>query len=155
MTVYDTKKYLFSQYCIELSQIQPGLSMDSKTIKENCNTYISSKDCSWRNVYCGGELVGFLIIGKSGIEKHPDSDYAIAEAYILPGHRGMGLMTAAVHEYVGAHPGTYSILVLQDNAYAKHFWTKLFNNLGYHAVPLNRDFLRDGDAVELFGFMPD
>ena len=155
MTVYDTKKHLFSQYCAELAQIQPGLPANANIIEENCDSYISSADCSWRNVYYEGELVGFLIIGKAGIEKHPDSDYAIAEAYILPGHRGMGLMTTAVQEYVETHAGTYSVLVLKDNVYAKHFWAKLFRNLGYHATPLNRDCLIDRDFVDLFGFAPD
>ena len=93
MSLYTDKHRLFAAYVKELNSFRPGNEQTEGEAREACDRYISCADCTWKNIFAPdtNELVGFLIFGKSGKEKHPDTDRAIAEAYVTPEYRRQGL----------------------------------------------------------------
>lgn len=158
MSLYTDKHRLYQEYVKELNTFRPGFEMSEEEARESCDQYISSKDCTWKNIFAPdtGELVGFLIFGKSGNEKHPDTDRSIAEAYVTPACRRQGLMSAAVRDYESRHSCRYSLLVIEGNAYAKKYWQKLFADMGYRPVELDDScVMADAERLLLLGFVPD
>lgn len=68
-----------------------------------------------------GEIVGFCLVG-FGSNTHIETDYYIAEFYVLPEYRRIGIATAAVKELLSMLPGKYCYHVLKKNINARHFW---------------------------------
>lgn len=158
MSLYDEKQKLFEDYIKEL-EIYKGAPIyrNNDDISRGCDAYMCSTDASWKNIHTddGKTLAGFLIIGKSGTEKHPDSDFSIAEAYITPTFRHKGLMSGSVQDYVGRHPGTYSLLVYKRNRYALQYWNDIFACIGYTPVSLPEiDLGPMSRYVEQLAFQP-
>lgn len=158
MSIYKKKHELYQEYCRELDLYRSiPIVADDSTVDIWCDDYINDPNCTWRNIFDkeSGDLVGFLIIGKNGSEKHPDADYGIAQAYVKPEFRKIGLMTSAVHEYLEKHNGIYSLLVIKNNEYALKFWSKLFAGADYKTCNLDERFVNDnGDELVLLGFKP-
>lgn len=157
MSLYTDKHRLFAAYVNELNKFRPDNPETETEAREQCDIYISSPDCTWKNIFAPdtNELVGFLILGKSGKEKHPDTDRAIAEAYVAPEYRRQGLMTAAVKDYESRHKCTYSLLVLRENMDALSYWEKLFDEMHYRPYELDASCVdADGDDLILLGFRP-
>lgn len=156
MGAYETKHALYKEYCCELDLFRPiPLAPTDNVIDSWCDDYISGSDCTWRNIFDDDtqEMVGFLIIGKMGDEKHPESDYSIAQAYVKPEYRKRGLMTRAVNEYITKHTGIYSLLVLRNNKKAASFWKNTFENAGYHPYVLSDRYVNNnGEDLILLGF---
>ena len=147
MTTYEQKHALFRDYLEELDTFRDKAVLWNKEENEAyCDECISSPKCSWNNIYDrDGEMAGFLIIGKEGIMKHPDSDYSILEAYIAPHRRGKGLMEEAVKTYVLTHPGIYSLLVIRGNKNALSFWQTLFKKIGGRPYVLSTEYVDPND----------
>lgn len=155
MSTHEQKHSLYTLYLQELDAIQPpAIPRTEKEGWQWCEDYINSGNAEWLDIYSGERLAGFLIIGTAGIEKHPDSDFSIAEAFVLPGCRGMGLMTGKVTEYVKSRPGIYSLIVLKENAYARHVWKEIFAGLGYEGCALDEGCVSNPEEVDLMGFRP-
>ena len=158
MSIYEKKHTLYRQYCEELDLFRPIPLAETDAVLDNwCDCYISATNCSWRNIFNEeNELVGFLIIGKDGCEKHPHADFGIAQAYVDPNYRKNGLMTQAVNEYIEKHKGIYSVLVIKQNEYALNFWNNLFTKAGYVPHELDTRFVNNEDEeLILLGFAPN
>lgn len=160
MSVLNTlRRRLYGAYLLELEQCrdEPRENIPESQIDEWFQEYLDDLWCLWQDIRCGDSLAGFLIIGRGGANCHPDADTAICEAYISPEYRHKGLMRNAVASYVQSHSGTYCLIVLPENRYAKAFWPKLFADLGYEQISLDDCYLCSVEgcaSVELFGFVP-
>lgn len=82
------------------------------------------------------KVIGFLYIGYPP-NCHPDADFYIQEAYIIPEFRHQGYMRNEIQKFVKNNPGRYCLFIINNNAYAKLFWDKLFCSLGYKQCPLS------------------
>lgn len=159
MTMYEEKHMLYQRYVSELNESfsDERYRIPEEDAREDCDEYICDKDATWKNIFSAdGKLVGFLIIGKGGDERHPDSIRSVAQAYVLPEYRRQGLMTAALADYESRHRGVWSLLVIWGNTAAKAFWEKRFAELGYTPVSLDTGYVRDDLRGEfcLLGFRP-
>ena len=156
MSLFEDKHRLFWAYVQELNTFRPGNEETEEEAREVCDRYISSPDCTWKNIFAPDtqELVGFLILGKAGKEKHPDSERAIAEAYVAPEYRGKGLMRECFLDYKSRHRCVYSLLVLKNNEKALEYWKKLFEEMHYLPRKLDPSFVEAGEDVILLGFRP-
>jgi predicted acetyltransferase len=68
-----------------------------------------------------GAVQGFALVNTYA----PDglsSDFAMAEFYIVPSARRLGIGHLAAAATFRHHPGTWSLSVLRDNAAAQRFW---------------------------------
>lgn len=157
MSLYEEKQYLYRRYVDELDGFrETHMHMSEKECREICDSYIQSKISSWHNIYDqpeSGRLVGFVIIGKEYPEKHPDSLRSVAQAYVLPEHRGKGLMTAVMSDYLTRHKGVYSLLILKGNEAAVRFWKSFFGKEGYAETTLWPAAFADEESV-LYAYMP-
>ena len=156
MSMYEEKLALYRAYMLELDGFRetPAFTDDADVIAD-FEAYINSSECSWHNVFDNGELVGFLIMGKSGRFVHPDSIRSVREAYVLPDHRGKHLLRDVLGDYMTRHKGVYSLLVLRRNQFALRFWPTCFKSLGYRPCALSTDCIRsNGDDLILMGFEP-
>ena len=157
MTLYAMKQQLYIDYIKELNTFRKEgepIMPESHAIAV-FDFYVNTKDAKWINIFADyGELAGFLIIGKHNKEVHKDADYAVAQAYIDPKYRHQGLMTDAVKDYVGRHPGVWSLLVMQRNDYAKEYWPNLFEKIGARSIPMDMsDVVDDGDMLVCLGWV--
>ena len=154
--IYNDKQRLFHDYVKELDTFRkmPDMRSDAQ-ISECCDAYMSSKNCTWKNIFDPDtkELVGFVIFGKSGEEKHPDALRSVEEAYLAPASRKKGLVYECLRDYESRHHGVYSLLVIKGNLPAKEYWAKTFKKLGYTPVELEPLQFTD-DETELFGYKP-
>ena len=154
MSLYDEKKQMYADYCKEIEKFyeEPPVGMN---IDDDFRAYTGTKDCSWRNIFAkDGTLAGFLVIGKGGHFCHENASRAICEAYVKPEYRGQGLMTEEASGYLSRHPGTFSLLILKKNDYAKAYWEKVFRNAGFKPVELSSSDISDDivGEVDLYGF---
>ncbi len=157
MGIYNDKHRLFDDYEKELNSFrEAGCEVSPSESNAKCEAYISSSECTWKNIFAPdtGELVGFLIYGKTGAFKHPDAERSMAEAYVAPAYRGKGLMSDVVKDYETRHKCIYSMLVQDKNEYAKSYWTKLFDEIGYKAVELDASKANTEGGLVLMGFGP-
>lgn len=145
----DLRFRLLSDYLDELQDIA-GRSRQSELKKIQYYHEICNSCMEWIDIWSDGECAGFLIIGRKP-NCHPDADFYIAESYILPSYRRKGIMSKAVSEFVRLHSGIYCLLILKRNHYAKAFWKKLFNSLGYKYRYL-RDVGATNETCEQYGF---
>lgn len=155
MGIYLEKHELYREYAKELDRFRNiPINASEEKVRQWCDAYIEDIECSWKNIFSKtGELAGFLIIGKSDIEKHPDADYGIAQAFVASKYRRQGLMSETVKDYIHRHPGTYSLLVLKNNNYAKEFWKKVFLSENYRKADLDTGYVNtNGDDLVLLGF---
>ena len=155
MSLYLDKQKLYEDYVKELNSFR-DYQMDLDETRESFNFYIQTDECTWKNIFDGKELVGFVIFGKGGGEVHPDADRGIAQAYVAPSHRRKGLMEDAVRDYASRHRGIFSLLVIDGNTYAKRYWNNLFTKMNYEAVSLDSSCIiqPEGEHLELLGYMP-
>ena len=67
--------------------------------------------------------VGFLILGNP---PHPDCDFYIQDAYIIPEYQGHGTMSKLIRSLP---VGRYSLFVLENNIRAQTFWKHIFGRV--------------------------
>ena len=156
MGLYNDKHRLFADYVDELNAFRPGNEILPDDARELCDHYISSSDCTWKNIFAEdtGELIGFLIIGKAGEEKHPDAERSMKEAYVVPEYRRKGLMKAVIVDYESRHHSTYSILVQPANEDALHFWEKVYTDMNYKPIELDASKIEVAEEMVLLGYAP-
>ncbi|GEM_PF-6369668 len=157
MGIYNDKHRLFQDYVKELNTFAaPEDAVSESDCAAKCESYISSADCTWKNIFAPdtGELVGFLIYGKTGAVKHPDADRSIEEAYVAPKYRRQGLMSDVVRDYETRHKCRYNLIVQKGNDYAKGYWERLFEQMGYGPIELDKTYIGGREDVLLMGFAP-
>lgn len=71
-----------------------------------------------------GTVVGFCLVG-FGPNTHPDTNYYIAELYILPEFRRLSFGRNAIKELLALFPGRYCYHVLNKNSLALEFWKRI------------------------------
>lgn len=156
MGLYNDKHRLYADYVKELNKFRPGNEISEVEAREQCDHYISSSDCTWKNLFAAdtGELIGFLIIGKVGAEKHPDAERSMKEAYVVPEYRRKGLMKDVIVDYESRHHSTYSILVQSANEDAIRFWEKVYGDMNYKPVELDASKVEVTEEMVLLGYAP-
>lgn len=131
---------LYSDYLKELEAIRGLPFPDSPDDKWFwCQDYINSDYSNWIDIFSDGLQVGFLIIDTAP-DCHPKCNYFIAQSFIMPEYRKKHLMTDAVQRFVTEHGGKYCLMIIDKNSYARDFWFKLFDSLGYESFPGTRVF---------------
>lgn len=156
MSTYEEKHALYQQYIRELDTFrETPIQMPENEVRKICDEYINASNSSWKNIHdpVSKKLVGFVIIGKEFPEKHPDSLCSVAQAYVLPEFRKKGFMTAVMADYMTGHKGIYSLLIMEENEYAKGFWKRFFKKEGYKEVPLE-PAPGGYKGAQLYGYAP-
>ena len=135
MTLYETKKELFHNYCKELQGIAGLRIRTREENNEQCNAYINDPEYKWINIFDDDkELIGFLIFSRT--MTHPKTDCYIAEAYVIPEKRHHHFMTKTAADYLSRHPGRYCLHVLRNNDKAKTFWLNFFEKMKYRKLDI-------------------
>lgn len=75
-------------------------------------------------------VAGFLLLGVNG-NKHQDSDYYVAEFFIVKDKRRQGIGSATIKKLLQAQKGRYCLFVLHKNKAASLFWQKVFADCNY------------------------
>lgn len=145
---------LYNHYITELSAYNPELAKEkNSTINGWATSYI--KEGNWIDIVGdSGQLCGFLIISSLPEDCHPDCDWYICQAYVIPEYREQGFMTNAVFKFIRNNPGIYGFDILRGNDYAEKFWLNIFKKIRAEKVELSR--LRANsleDNLELYGFL--
>ena len=123
--------HLYRKCDDELNDIARLPRQKTEDIDQQALTFLQDfNNYTWIRLLERNKQVGFLIIG-SNQRCHPDCDYFIAQAYVLPKYRDQGRMTAAFKRFEAMHPGKYCMFILHENILARHFWRKTFEELGY------------------------
>lgn len=144
---------LWSKYVQELDEISGTRVMPLYQILENFDKTIKDPDTQWIDI-CSpsdGSFVGFFVVGTK-TNCHPDADYYIQEAYVIPEYRRNGLMSSTVKKFVGSHEGVYCLFIINGNVVAKFFWKKIFSELGYGELHL-KDVGAGDNLCTQYGFM--
>lgn len=63
-----------------------------------------------------------------------DTDFVMAEFYILPSHRSLGVGRGATRHLLAVHRGSWSLHVMQHNAGARAYWPKAIAQAGAREV---------------------
>lgn len=147
---------LYKRYGDELNEICPEPADLAEEQKQNVILeYIwNVRGCDqWIPILADGEEVGMLIMSTPP-NCHPETDFYISQAYVLPEYRRRGLMSAALEEYMASHVGKYGLIILQGNEEAEKFWFRFFEKHGFEAFSVQKIIaLKDPDERE-FGFRP-
>lgn len=130
MTAYEFKRKLYKDYFEYLRSLE-GIEHDDSEYEWYFDEYINSDTIKWINLISsnlkdGDIFSGFVIIGRSGPDKYPGSDYSIMEAYVDKKYRGEHLCQSAVEEYLSNHPGIWSLVVMKQNRGAEDYWDNIF-----------------------------
>lgn len=153
MDIRFLRHKLYADYLSELEKIRGIPFTDSPDEKWSwCQDYITSPHSRWIDIEANGKIVGFLIID-SAPDCHPKCNYFIAQSFIMPEYRKKHLMTDAVQRFVTEHGGKYCLMIIDKNTYARNFWFKLFDSLGYESfyLPIVCD-MEEGESQ--YGFEP-
>lgn len=150
---WEDRRKLMRDYFDELQMIdgKPLLSdkqqdmLFARHVKEVQDGY-----GAWIDINCEDKLVGFLIVVQAP-NCHPDADYFVEQAYIIPSHRNHGVMSSVVDSFVQEQPGKYCLFVLKRNGKAKKFWDDAFAGAGYSPCYL-RDVGATHAGIQQYGY---
>ncbi len=132
---------LFMDYHAEMLKMCPQMpTHDEESMRKICKNYLVNPNYTWIDLVKDKVLVGFVIIA-SGSECHPDCDFFLQDAYLIPDKRGKGDMTRALSMYINKNPGIYYLHVLEVNQNAKKFWEHLFADC-LNATQIDKPLLR-------------
>lgn len=112
---------MYRDYDAELGEYSPRIKCNPITGKGVKDIYNNTLLMKFFVANGAGKYIGFLLVG-FGDNTHPETDYYIAEFYILPEYRRIGIATAAVKELLSLFPGKYCFRVLKENINARCFW---------------------------------
>ena len=131
---------LFNSYLAELYEIN-GYLPGCGTFRDRFESVWEAEDSMWYFLYHKDEMVGFLIIG-TGENCHPDADFYIEEAYILPTYRNQGLMRDFIQPFILKNKGIYCMFILKNHNKAISYWKHIFKEVGYqpYELPLIGDW---------------
>ena len=154
MNKQKIRRNLFQQYLSELDTYRIVPRPEPQSVQKKWfDEYWNDKGCKWHDIIVNDQLVGFLITSDWLPNCHPDADYAICEAYVLPDYRHQGLMSDYVKQFVCENRGVYCLLVIHGNVYGKQFWMKLFRNLSAKDVMLSDSaVISNGEHLCLLAF---
>lgn len=134
-------KVRFKMFCDYLNELQTikGLSpLKNKQLKKMYKNYISETNTKWIDIFADElkkDIIGFLIIGYPP-NCHPDADFYIEEAYVIPEFRRQKHMSLTVSRFIEANEGIYCLFILNNNIPARHFWPEVFAKHGYSQFEL-------------------
>lgn len=134
-----TEKVLFEKmyrdYVAELGEFSQRIKSNPITATDINGIYNNKLLMKFFVTNGVGKTVGFCLVG-FGDNTHTETDYYIAEFYILPEYRRIGVATAAVKELFSVFPGKYCYHVLKENINARHFWSYVQKNCCCTPLPL-------------------
>jgi len=85
-------------------------------------------DARWPYFIESGEnIAGFVLLNKWS-PSQKDTDFAVAEFYVLPEFRGSGVGRNAFTGLLDRHPGTWELSVMGGNKAAKKFWERIIRS---------------------------
>ena len=113
MNNFEMKYKLFCDYTREIHTMRGIKPLDDESMKFLYDSYITETKVEWVNVFSDtGDVIGFFIIDFYP-NCHPDADFYIEEAYIVPEYRKCGYMSKAISQYVNTNPGTYFYFIVK------------------------------------------
>lgn len=125
---------MYTDYCKELGQYFTATRpMFLSEMKDTAIEYLNDP---FSVIVYAEDRAGFMIISKPGGDCHPTADFTISQLYIRPAFRRRGIASKLVLDFVSAHPGIYTLDVLDKNSTAKSFWTKTILVNGWEQVVL-------------------
>lgn len=118
------------------SLLERGLKIDEVFFD---SIYTQEVECYMIRLGC--VAIGFAIIG-IGSNKHPDSDFFVAEFFVKKEYRNMGYGSSAfcklVKNFYSQHPknnaGRICLMCIKENKVAKMFLQNVFAKIGYSDV---------------------
>ncbi len=140
------RQQLFIQYLHELEQYLPEQPHSLQEEIDYFQTLRTHPNLIWVDITNETELIGFVVIDSAP----PHADWHIVETFIAPAYRRKQYMSSALQAFLAAHPGTYSLYILNRNEVAKQFWNSFFVKSNY---VLRDDSLRD-TCGKLYVFAP-
>ena len=69
------------------------------------------------------EIVGFALVREVGT----DPSFEMAEFYVMPGHRRVGIGRKAVWELFAIHRGSWQVNAMPSSAEAQAFWASVLS----------------------------
>lgn len=117
----DLFERLYSDYDRELALYSARLREKPVSGSDFLDMYLNSFLMKLFLVNKAGAVVGFCLLG-FGENTHPDTDYYIAEFYVVPEVRQKGYGMAAVKQLLAWFPGKHCYHVLKENQAALAFW---------------------------------
>ena len=148
----DIRYKMLCNYLDELWAIKGLTPQEDSEKKQFYAEIISNNHTQWIDIRKGNKLVGFLLIGTPP-NCHPDANFYIEEAYIMPSYRRNRLMSLTVSEFVKNNKGIYCLFILKRNVPAQNFWQKIFTELGYTPYYLQDVGAGDEFCIQ-YGFKP-
>ncbi|WP_052731721.1 GNAT family N-acetyltransferase [Devosia geojensis] len=85
-------------------------------------------DRFWQHPYlihCDGELAGFALVIEACPVTGAHPCFFMAEFFVLKAYRGRGVGRSAAETIINGHPGRWHIGVIERNAGAARFWSRL------------------------------
>lgn len=144
MNNIEVNKYLSAAnaYIKEMSRYNSELKLYSKkNINLAYTKYLMDKEQNVIHLYYEDEYAGFLIIS-TGTKCHPNADYHIMEAYVVPKYRNKGVMKQAITNRMVQYPGTYCMYMLKDNTKATKSLLHIFEAMGLAPEIVKDEFVR-------------
>lgn len=126
---------MYRDYVTELGQYSVRIKYNLITSREINSIYNNELLMKFFVSNGEGEIVGFCLVG-FGDNTHTETDYYIAEFYILPEYRNNGIATAAVKELLSLFPGKYCYHILKENIIARQFWDHVQKECGCKPLSL-------------------
>lgn len=93
-----------------------------------------------------GQPAGFAMVNTHAPTGNP-VDYAMAEFYVVPAKRGLGVGRAAVRDLLRAHPGTWELSAMRANRDALRFWSSALAAAGVVDLQVSEE-----DDIAVFRF---
>lgn len=151
MKYINIRSQRLRDYLIELRLIAGLPPLSEEQLSKKCRDYLFDPHGEWVDVFSEEhKVIGFIIIGHAP-NCHPDADYYIEEAYIMPEYRRKKYMSNAVSEYLKSHKGTYCLFIISSNKPALSFWSKAFRENGYFPLEL-KEVLVVEPHIKQYGF---
>ena len=117
-------EYMYTAYDCELSRYSFRIRNAPVCREDFASMYSNPYLATMFILNDEGKKVGFCLLG-FGENTHPETNYYIAEFYVLPEHRRSGIGTKAVLDLLSIFPGKYCYHVLKENMGAYMFWEEV------------------------------
>lgn len=132
----DLFEKMYSDYDRELGQYSARLRTNPISGSGFLDMYLNAFLKKLFIVNREGTVIGFCLLG-FGDNTHPDTNYYIAEFYIVPDARREGYGAAAVAQLLAWFPGKYCYHVLKENQKALAFWNSVKEFCGWTNMPIS------------------
>ncbi len=104
------------------------ISIENKLVYPYLDLYWEEKSRKPFFINYQGENIGFLLINNWILNKEYNANYSIAEFYISPKYRRIGIGNRVVQEIFGRYKGKWEIRQISTNSTAVNFWRKCIDN---------------------------